>query len=446
MLNARAVACEARPVVGGGDLLSLAPDQGTLVFLECPARGQALLATGVALEIRAAGPERFATAARQWREVAGAMRAEPDAPPPIAIAGFAFEDDEPRSARWRAFGAMSLVVPRLAWVRRGARTWRIEVEPLGDVPVAAADGAVVAALPASSSPPRVAAAAGGAADRERWRDRVSGALDAISGGALRKVVLAREQTIALPPELDSRDVVRRLRDGRPSCATFWVRRGRQSFVGSSPELLSRVEGDRVEAVALAGTAAARYDRGDAAVLASLVACGKNAAEHAFVAGEIAGALRRICGELEVSERVVERLPEALHLATRFRGRLRRDLGALELAGLLHPTSAVCGLPRREARALITATEGERGWYAGGIGWIDATGDGELWVALRCGLLEPGRATVFAGAGIVAGSQPDAEYDETAMKMDAVLRLLDRAGDEDAAEAGAFARTAEGRDR
>jgi isochorismate synthase EntC len=137
-------------------------------------------------------------------------------------------------------------------------------------------------------------------------------------------------------------------------------------------------------------------------------------------------LSTVCVDLEVSERAVERVPEALHLATRFRGTLGEDLCALELAGLLHPTSAVCGLPRRTARALIATTEAERGWYAGGIGWVDGSGNGEFSVALRCGLLEPGRATVWAGAGIVAGSQPDAEYEETATKMEPMVRSLELA--------------------
>jgi isochorismate synthase len=397
-----------------GDLLALAPERGPLVYLERPSRGEALLACGIAIEVRASGPRRFADAARQLRVLLRGWDGD-EAPGAIAVGGFAFEDEPPQSARWRAFGSLSLVVPRRACLRRGDRVWQIEAEY---------DGAVELepALPVASRP----AVHGSTDDRAAWRERVSTALDAIASGTLRKVVLAREQTILLPTDLDPRDVVRRLRDERAGCTTFWVRRGGQNFVGSSPELLAKVEGRSVEAVALAGTAPARDTASNVAAARALLACAKNAAEHRLVAAEIHDALRAVCVELEASERAIERVPEALHLSTRFRGILGEDRCALEVAGLLHPTSAVCGLPRSAARALIEAAESERGWYAGGIGWVDGFGNGEFSVALRCGLLEPGRATLWAGAGIVAGSEPDAEYDETAAKMQAMLRSLEPA--------------------
>ncbi len=405
---------ETRRLSSVGDLLSLAPDRGPLVYLECPARGEALLASGIAVEVRTGGPRRFADAARRLRALLRGSDCD-QAPGPIAIGGFAFEDEPPQSARWHGFGSLSLVVPRRAWLRRGDRIWQIDVEH---------DGAIgLETMPPVASPPAIHSPID---DRAAWRERVATALDAIASGTLRKVVLAREQTIQLSSDLDPGTVVRRLRDERPACATFWVRRGSQSFVGSSPELLARVDGRAVEAVALAGTAPARDAAGEVAAARALLGCAKNAAEHRLVAAEILDALRSVCTELEVSERAVERVPEALHLATRFRGVLGEDLCVLEVARLLHPTSAVCGLPRRAARALIAATESERGWYAGGIGWVDGRGNGEFSVALRCGLLEPGRATLWAGAGIVAGSQPDAEYDETADKMQAMLRGLELA--------------------
>ena len=404
---------ETRRLSGIDDLLSLAPDRGPLVYLERPASGEALLASGIAVEVRADGSRRFADASLRLRALLGGTGGE--APGPIAIGGFAFEDGKPRSARWRGFGSLSMVVPRRVWLRRGDRVWQIDAEHGGAVELepATADEAATTIVETSD-------------DRTEWRERVARALDAIGSGTLRKVVLAREQSVPVPFDLDPRTVVRRLRDERPACTTFWTRRGSQSFVGSSPELLARVQGRAVEAVALAGTARACSAADEVAAARALLDSAKNAAEHRFVVAEIHDALRPVCDELEVSERAVERVPEALHLATRFRGALREDLCALEVAGLLHPTSAVCGLPRREARAIIAATENERGWYAGGIGWVDGSGNGEFSVALRCGLLEPGRATLWAGAGIVAGSEADAEYDETSTKMQAMLRSLELA--------------------
>jgi menaquinone-specific isochorismate synthase len=412
---------ETRPLSCAGDLLSLTPDRGALVYLEHPARGEALLASGIAVEVRANGPRRFADAAHRLRALFQGAHGEA-APGPFAVGGFAFEDEQRNGSRWRAFGSLSLVVPRRAWWRRGDRIWQIDVEHEGALEH---EPPSPAATPLSIENPFD--------DRAAWRRRVAAALEAIASGTLRKVVLARERTVVVSPDLDPRDVVRRLRDERPACTTFWVRRGSQSFVGSSPELLARVAGRTVEAVALAGTAAARSAAEEVAAARALLDCAKNAAEHRLVAAEIETALRAVCDELEVSERSVERVPEALHLATRFRGVLGSPLCALEVAGLLHPTSAVCGLPRSAARALIATTEAERGWYAGGIGWVDGAGNGEFAVALRCGLLETGDATLWAGAGIVTGSQPDAEYDETATKMQAMVRSLELA--QESAHAG-----------
>jgi menaquinone-specific isochorismate synthase len=248
-------------------------------------------------------------------------------------------------------------------------------------------------------------------------------LAASAAGTLRKVVLARSREVAVPAALDVAAVVRRLRDERPGCMTFWARRGPASFVGSSPELLARVHGRFVEAVALAGTTRRPRGRADEAAAAALLACAKNRAEHAVVAADVRRALAPLCRQLADSPRSVQRLPDVLHLATRFTGELNEGRDALQVAGALHPTSAVCGAPRGTARALIRAREPERGWYTGGVGWVDGQGDGAFAVALRCALLTPSRATLWAGAGIVAGSSADAEWDETEAKMEAVARTL-----------------------
>ena len=404
---------ECRRIDDPGDLLSLrgdAADERT--FLSDPARDEAVAACGVAAEVRTSGSDRFAEASRILRALLARCETIGDGPGPIAVGGFAFEPDEPGSGRWREFGSLRLVVPELAWIRRGGvvwqvRTWHTDAEPIRREPPG------VALVPPTALE-----------DRAAWCARVREALAAITDGSLRKVVLAREREECVPAALDAEQVIRRLHDTRPTCTTFWIRRGALDFVGSSPELLARVTAGDVEAVALAGTARRQDEHGaDVAAADALLACPKNRAEHVLVADEVRVELDEVCTSLVASPRTIERFPEAMHIATHFHGRLATAMDVLQVAGRLHPTSAVCGLPRTAASALIHEREPERGWYAGGVGWMDARGDGAFSVALRCGLLSPGRATIWAGAGIVAGSDPDAEYDETEAKMTAMASAL-----------------------
>ena len=155
--------------------------------------------------------------------------------------------------------------------------------------------------------------------------------------------------------------------------------------------------------------------------AALLACPKNAREHQLVRDAITAALAGGLRELVVPPRPeLVSLPEAHHLHTPIGGRLRQPRTVLELAGALHPTPAVCGVPREAARALIERDEAERGWYAGAIGWMDARGDGELVVALRSALVEDRRVVLWAGAGIVEGSDADLELAEVEAKMTALF--------------------------
>jgi menaquinone-specific isochorismate synthase len=416
MLSARprpnGLATERKRVADPGDLLALLPpDADDFAYVEIPERGEALLACGVAAEVCTAGPARFEDASRQVRALlAGAEEA--DGPGPIAIGGFAFEDQVAGTGRWRGWEALRLVVPALVWVRRDGELWRLRTWP--------AQPGTASREPSS----RVLAAPTACDGDEDWRQRIGEAVAAIDAGTLRKVVLARTREVAVPADLEVGGVVRRLRDARPGCTTFWLRRGRSHFVGSSPELLARVRGRSVEAVALAGTARRpRRPEDERSAAAALLACAKNAAEHAVVADEVRRTLVPLCTRLGSTPRHLQRLPEVMHLATRFTGTLSEGGDALRVAGSLHPTSAVCGAPRAAALALIRAHEPERGWYAGGVGWMDGRGDGDFGVALRCALLTPGRATLWAGAGIVAGSRADAEWDETDAKMEAVARTL-----------------------
>ena len=154
---------------------------------------------------------------------------------------------------------------------------------------------------------------------------------------------------------------------------------------------------------------------------SLLSSAKNLEEHQYVVNALASALESVASPLSVPPRPrLMLLPEAQHLFTRVEGRLRESRSVIELAGLLHPTPAVCGVPREAARAIIEREEPERGWYTGAVGWIDAKGQGEFAVALRAGVIDGSAMFLFGGAGIVAASDSEAEFAETENKLTALI--------------------------
>jgi menaquinone-specific isochorismate synthase len=259
--------------------------------------------------------------------------------------------------------------------------------------------------------------------RAEWIEAVRRILTTIDAGALRKVVLARQLVVEAGVPFDRRVVLDRLRRSHPSCFTYAA----GGFVGASPELLIRRRGDEVASCPMAGT----VPRGataeeDEALTAALRRSVKEAEEHRLLVEAVVAALAPVCLQPpDAGEPVVVPFPTVSHLATRVSGVLRRPApSALALAGLLHPTPAVGGLPRPEALAAIAALERfDRGLYAGPVGWVDAAGDGEWAVALRGAQLAGRQARLAAGAGIVAGSDPEAEWAETEAKLRPMLAAI-----------------------
>jgi menaquinone-specific isochorismate synthase len=258
---------------------------------------------------------------------------------------------------------------------------------------------------------------------EAWRAAVTAALEAIGSGHLDKVVLAREAAVEAARPFPRVELLRRLRE-RPGSSTFLYASG--ALVGASPELLVRRQGGVATSRPMAGTvprgasAAAEADG-----LARLTGSPKEAVEHRLVVDAVAEGLAKVADRVEVGRPEVVRLATVAHLATEITANLTGPLPtALELAGLLHPTPAVGGSPRDAALAAIAALEPfDRGCYAGPVGWVDRGGDGEWAVALRCATLDGRRARLLAGAGIVPGSDPDAEWAETEHKLRAMLEVL-----------------------
>jgi menaquinone-specific isochorismate synthase len=258
---------------------------------------------------------------------------------------------------------------------------------------------------------------------DAWRGSVALALEAIAGGRLDKVVLAREALVEAAWPFPRAELLRRLR-ARAGLEAYVYASG--GLVGASPELLVSRRGRVAISRPMAGTVprgatAAAEARG----LARLTGSAKEAVEHRLVVDAVTEGLAKVADRVEVAPPEVVRLATVAHLATEVTADLTEPLpSALELAGLLHPTPAVGGSPQDAAMAAIAALEPfDRGRYAGPVGWVDAAGDGEWAVALRCAALDGRRARLLAGAGIVPGSDPDAEWAETEHKLAAMLEVL-----------------------
>lgn len=256
-----------------------------------------------------------------------------------------------------------------------------------------------------------------------WCTTIAGAVERIRSGRLRKVVLAREVVVEANRPIVPSDVLARLRALYPSCTVFSI----DGFVGASPELLVGRTGAVVEAHPLAGTIPRSGDPVvDDRLAAALLSSDKDRAEHRFVVDQVAATLAPWCDQLDVPDGPsIVPLRNVSHLGTLIAGRLRDGSpSALGLARLLHPTPAVGGTPTAEALEWIRKVEGfDRDRYAGPVGWIDARGDGQFVVGIRCAELDGSRARLFAGVGVVADSDPAAELAETEVKLGALLPVL-----------------------
>lgn len=404
--------------------------------LEADGQSWTFLGWGEAARIEGDGEARLDTVRALAADLfAGLMeRRHPElapGPSPRLFGGIAFRPEMVRPAPWTAFRDASFTLPRWLYATNGERAILtlavLPGERIAPLEIEAALARIEAA------PPAVAAATVGArgAELDRtspadWELMITDALTRIRAHEMEKVVPMTRCHVISPGVLDIATALGRVRKAYPECARFAFRRGETTFIGASPERLVALRGLEVEADSLAGSRArARDAECDARAMRELSESDKDLREHAHVADAIERALRPIAREVRVPPRPsVRSLRNVHHLWTPITATLSARLHALDLVAALHPTPAVCGTPRSVAIDWIAAHEpSPRGWYAGAVGWFDAAGDGAFSVAIRSAALTRHEAWLYAGAGIVEGSDPTAEYAETRVKQTPMLAAL-----------------------
>jgi isochorismate synthase len=391
--------------------------------------GTACLLDGKGREIRrllSRGP--LQAASRLWQEWSDEHSLDSELPAPLAFGVFAFDLLRTPRGAWAGVPQLRLTVPAAAVVVEDGRAWFVTAsqDSLGPEMLRLEPSPKVGSLPTQVPMPSGPLALD-------WSSEVARALEAIQNRRLRKVVLAQELVLATKRPLDPELAMERLRAAAPESWSFRIPVGPgRAFIGSSPELLLRGSARELESWPLAGTLA--IDGDDPEEVGRLLAASdKDLREHRAVVEQVGRVLRTYCQDLAYPSQPEPVLfPGMAHLGTRIRGRVKSGIEApvLEVLARLHPTPAVAGTPVAPAMALIRQVEPfDRGWYAGGVGWVGPGGAGEFALAIRSVLLTADKARLFAGAGIVAGSDPALERAELELKLGSVLRPLLGAGDQ-----------------
>ena len=388
-----------------GDLLGLLPRTDSYAWVR---DGEGMVAWGEVVRHKASG---VAEAQEWWGdltahiEIVSDIERAPSGAGFLAFGSFVFDPDNTAAQS-------QLVVPRVVVGRRRGRCWLTTIGPVASDEVL---GRFTA--PAPTRPVGVSFS-DGPFSAEDWMGAVAEAVSRIAAGELDKVVLARELIARADNEIDPRWLAGRLAERYTRCWTYLL----DGLVGATPEMLVRLEAGLATSRVLAGTIRRTGDDGhDLGLAGALSQSSKDLEEHEYAVSSVAAALAPFCSGMNVPDApYVLALPNVLHLATDVTAVADPGATSLDLAAALHPSAAVCGTPTVAARDLICELEHlDREKYSGPVGWIDARGDGEWAIALRCGQIsheDPRELRLFAGCGIVAGSDPAAELAEAAAKF------------------------------
>ena len=413
-----ALRVRSRRIPDPGSLLAFADSQQPIAWLR---DGEGYVAKGERWRVDAVGDDRFAQVQTAWSQLVAKAEVDDDVRVPgsglVAFGAFAFDASSTR--------ASSLIVPALVIGRVGDVHFLTEVTPASDIDES--DAPVTAAIPTQQpfGDSAVCAFSPGVIDRQAHRAAVTAAIERITAGELAKVVIARDLVGELADDADRRSVIARLHREYPDTWTYCV----DGLVGASPEMLGRVIGGAVTARVLAGTTPrGETDAADEAAASALAHSAKDLEEHDYAirsALESIGAMQGMDAAGSDLDRALTaspepfllQLPNVWHLASDIRGQLPPGATVFDLIAALHPTAAVGGTPRAAAMRAIRELEGvDRGRYAGPVGWCSAAGDGEWVIALRGAQIAGNRVVAMAGGGIVASSDPQAEFAETLPKF------------------------------
>lgn len=427
----------------GGSLLSILRSfhEERRVLWQDAKSSRGLAGIGAADLIIAHGANRFESIRQQARDLFQRITpADPNASHsilPVLAGGFSFTDEPSPDGMWSAFPSALFVLPRLQWTRVDGQNWltinqpvvdgdlrrtecilteereRLEVLARHAVKTDVSEVVDVQIQPLLSNP--------------AWNQMAGEAIRQIRHGNLEKVVLARGVDVHLDQPIDPIGVLALLEERYPECTRFLIEPAPgKAFLGATPETLATLVGGELRTIALAGSTRRGASAEEDDVLAkTLMDSPKERHEHALVVEAIRSRLTSFVDGLDIEAQPgLWRLSNIQHLRTNARGRLHEAFDILDVIEALHPTPALGGTPRREALSLIEELEPtSRGWYASPVGWMDASGDGEFAVAIRSAVVAGTEARLHAGAGIVADSDPQREWDETALKLRPMLEAL-----------------------
>jgi menaquinone-specific isochorismate synthase len=388
-------------------LLDVLPDAQPLSWVR---GGDGLVGWGVHATTTVTGPNRFREARQWWhdelKKLAVTDSVHSTGTGPILFTSFAFSPDE----------ESVLIIPKVVIGQRANQSW---ITWLGEI----AQPNLLEKKEPLANPEY--SWRNGTLTTAQWEERVAVAIHAIQSRTIDKVVLARDLNGTANVAIDPRPILRKLAVEYPSTWCFSI----AGLVGATPELLLRLNRAMVTSRVLAGTIGKTGDdEKDLALAASLARSSKDLEEHEYAVRSVAESLASFCTSTNVPDSpFVLHLANVMHLATDVTGAVLEGpthVDVFTILEKLHPSAAVCGTPTDAAAKVIADLEGmSRGRYAGPVGWIDARGDGELGIALRCGQIEEKEIRLFAGCGIVAGSNPQRELAESQAKFAPMLNAL-----------------------
>ena len=375
--------------------------------------GDGLVGFGEYKRFEVKGEDRFLVARNWWNEQLSDFLIQNNVhgigTGPILFSSFSFDPNEPSV----------LIIPEIVLGHKNGKSWITWIGNKSQPDITQISNSAISSEISWQK---------GSINEEKWREQVSAAITAIKSNQLEKVVLARDLNATSNTTIDIRNLMQRLEIEYPSTWLFLV----DGLIGATPELLVRLNKSLVTSRVLAGTIrkSGNEDR-DLALAASLAKSSKDLEEHEYAVKSVADALAPFCSSTNVPESpFVLHLSNVMHLATDVTGVLNdsaKQADIFTLVEKLHPSAAVCGTPTEVAKKLIASLEEmNRGRYSGPVGWIDAHGDGEIAIALRCGQLSADHKSIriFAGCGIVAGSDPANEYAESQAKLMAMRTALE----------------------